>query len=214
MLNDNAVLTNADVASLEVVGNNVTVSNVRVDGNVLVSGSHVTLDHVTAKGIAVSSASDVTIRYANIGFSGDDALHITSDSGSFVRDIRVEHNYIHDPRAPSSAHYDGTQIRGAANVSITCNTYDAGPYQDTFNAAIYLENANGGVSGVTVANNWLLGFAWTFMVSATGTVLTGNVIGGDIHWGTCYLAASSGPVSVSGNVEAGSGQPLSPCQGG
>lgn len=118
---DNAVIENVSVPSLDISGNDVTVRNVKVDGNIFIRGDRVSLDHVTTTGISISSASDVTIQYANIGFGADDGIHITSDRGRKVARITLEYNYIHDPRVEPTAHYDGTQIRGADTVSIVCS---------------------------------------------------------------------------------------------
>lgn len=210
---DGAVIQDADVSSLDIRGNDVTVRNVSVNGHILVTGDRVVLDHVTAKGIAVSSASDVTIRYANIGSGDEDGIHITSDGGRLVRNVVLEYNYIHDPAVPATAHYDGTQIRGAQNVVIRCSTYDPGPYQDTFNAAIYLENANGGDSHVTIQDNWLRGFGFTFMIDAKDTTITGNVLGGLPRWGTCYPGRDMALAAVvaTGNVSESTGSPVAVC---
>ncbi len=215
VVKDGATIQNVDVTSLDITGSDVTVQNVNVAGNILVKGDRVTLDHVTAKAIAVSSASKVTIRFANLGASQDDAIHITSDSGRVVRDVLLEYNYIHNPQVPDTAHFDGTQIRGGDGVVIRCSTYDPGPYQQSFNAAIYLENANGGDRNITIQDNWLRGFGYTFMVDATGTTIRDNVLGGTPRWGTCYLGTDMSPTSViaSGNVAESDGSGMAVCNG-
>ncbi len=212
VLDNGVTLKDADAESLDIKGSGVTVSNVAVAGNILITGDHVTLDHVTTQGIAVSSGSDVTIRYTNIGFGTEDAIHLTSDRESQVTKVVLEYNYIHDPRVQPGSHYDGTQIRGADGVSISCSTYDPGPYQSTFNAAIYLENANGGVRNVSIQNNWLYGFGFSVMLDATGTTITGNEIGGDIKWGDCYLNKDTplDSITASGNHDE-AGKPIAVC---
>lgn len=212
---DNAVIENVSVPSLDISGNDVTVRNVKVDGNIFIRGDRVSLDHVTTTGISISSASDVTIQYANIGFGADDGIHITSDRGRKVARITLEYNYIHDPRVEPTAHYDGTQIRGADTVSIVCSNYDPGPYQPQFNAAIYLEDANGGDTGVTIRNNWLTGFGYSVMIDAKDTKLVGNAVGGNPKWGLCYLAKGLNPGAVSSvdNVDQASNRPISLCAG-
>jgi hypothetical protein len=204
---------NAVFSNLNITGDDVMIRNVKVEGEILVTGDRVTLDHVTAQAIAISSASDVTVRFSDVGFGSDDAIHITSDRGRRVQNITLNNNYIHDPRVESTGHYDGTQIRGADNVMISCSTYDAGPYQPPFNAAIYLENANGGDNGATIRDNWLRGFGYVLMIDATGTTVSGNKIGGDIHWGTCYLGKDTPPSAVAshGNVLEASGEPIPVC---
>jgi hypothetical protein len=109
-----------------------------------------------------------------------------------VKNVTLRYNYVHDPRVPSTAHYDGTQVRGVSGLTIHCSVYDAGPYKPQFNAAIYLENANGGDSNAVVDHNWLYGFGFSVMVDARSATFANNRIGGDIHWRPCYLGTSSG----------------------
>lgn len=187
VLGDGESLENASVASLRVEGSDVTVRDVDVDGAVLVTGDRVTLDRVSADGIAISSATDVRVERSDIGPSPADGIHVTSDGPDLVRDVVLSHNLVRDPRAPPEAHYDGTQVRGVRGILIECSVYDAGKYQDTYNAAIYIENANGGARDVRIEHNWLLGSAWSLMIGTPGTTLLGNRVGGDIKWGTCYL---------------------------
>jgi Right handed beta helix region len=158
------------------------------------TGNNAILDHVSATGIAISSATGSTVQYSNIGKSPEDGIHITSDRGSMVKNVVLSHNFIHSPKVPETAHYDGTQVRGVKGLVISCSTYDPGKYQTPFNAAIYLEDANGGNTNVSIEDNWLYGFGFSVMIDAPKTRIIGNRVGGDIHWGTCYLSDS---VSVS-----------------
>lgn len=199
VLGDGARLRNARVSSLEITGTDVKVENVHVDGNILVSGDKVSIKRVTAKHIGISSARNVVVARANIGYGAEDGIHVTSDGGRLVRRVVLRYNLIHHPRAPEGSHYDGTQVRGVDNMVIRCSTYRAGPYQETFNAGVFLENANGGVSNVTVERNWLYGSAWSVMVSANSARFIRNKLGGDIHWGYCYR--SSGEIKSRGNVK-------------
>jgi len=200
------------VSSLEIQGTNVTVRNVSVAGGILVTGSGAFIDHVTTQGIAISSASNVTVQYANIGYSDADSIHITSDRGSYVTNVKLQYNYIHDPRVPAGAHYDGTQVRGADGVTISCSSYEAGSFLDTFNAAIYLEDANGGTSNVTVSNNWLSGSAFSIMMDARNTKLLNNQLSGDIHWDTCYVGTRVGTAGLVSSGNSRDGVPINLCQ--
>lgn len=186
VLGDGARLSNARVSNLTISGTDVKVTNVHVDGDILVTGEKVRLKRVTAKHIGISSAVNVVVANANIGYGADDGIHVTSDGDRLVRRVVLRYNFIHHPMAPPESHYDGTQVRGVDGMVIRCSTYQSGPFQDTFNANIYLENANGGASNVTVARNWLYGSAWSVMVAAESARFVGNRIGGDIHWGYCY----------------------------
>jgi Right handed beta helix region len=203
VLDDGQTLQNTDVAgNMEIRGNNVTLHNVSVAGSILVTGDNAMIDHVTTQGIGISSASGTTVQYANIGYSKGDGIHVTSDSGRMIRNAVLRYNYIHDPRVPSDAHYDGTQVRGVNGLTIDCSVYDPGPFQDTFNAAVYLEDANGGDTNVRVTNNWLYGHAFPVMVDAGTSTFTKNRIGGDIKWDVCYpgKGLNSSNFTSSGNV--------------
>jgi hypothetical protein len=200
VLRDEATLRNARVSSLTISGTGVSVRNVHVDGTVLITGERVRLKGVTAEHIGISSAVDVVVAKANIGYGPDDGIHVTSDGDRLVRDVVLRYNYIHHPAAPPESHYDGTQVRGVDGMTIRCSTYRSGPFQETMNANIYLENANGGVRNVTVARNWLYGSAWSVMVSAESARLVGNRVGGNPHWGFCYLSSGQESIESSGNV--------------
>ncbi|HMM93440.1 right-handed parallel beta-helix repeat-containing protein [Phycicoccus sp.] len=210
-LGNGAVLKNANVSDLTITGSNVTVQNVAVSGGILVQGSKVTIDHVTAQNVSISSASSVVVQYSNLGRGGEDAIHVTSDRGSQVRGVTLRYNYLHDPRPSSDAHYDGTQVRGVNGLTISCSVYDGGPYTSQLNAAIYLEDANGGNSNVTIDRNWLFGYGFPIFIDpSTNTSVTRNRIGGDIHWDACYPNPKS-TFRSSGNVWDATGKPLNLC---
>ncbi len=206
-------MENSTVSDLHVAGNDVVIRNVKVEGEILVTGDRVKLDHVTTKGIAISSASDVTVTFTNIGEGSDDGIHVTSDRGRIARNITLSNNYIHDPRVEPTAHYDGTQVRGVDGLTITCSTYDPGPYKPPYNAAIYLEDANGGDARVLIRDNWLRGFGHNLMIAAKTVSITDNALGGDTHWGPCYLGEGtpSSAVTARGNFVESSGKQLTVC---
>lgn len=203
-----STLTNARVRNLVISGTDVTVRNVEVLGGIFVKGDGATIDHVKTEGIAVSSASGTTIERTEIANGADDAVHLTSDAGRRVRDVTMRYNYIHSPRVDDSAHYDGTQVRGVSGLTISCSTYNAGPYRPPYNAAIYLEDANGGNADVSIEHNWLYGFGFSVMIASPGTRLIGNRVGGDIHWNLCYLGDGVRPRQIvdRANVQEDSGR--------
>ncbi|EWT05293.1 hypothetical protein N864_02190 [Intrasporangium chromatireducens Q5-1] len=207
-------LANANVGSLVITGANATIRNVAVNGNILVKADGAMIDHVTARGIAISSASNATVRYSNVGYTKGDGINVTSDRGVMSRNILFSHNFVHDPRVPAGAHYDGSQVRGVDGLTINCSTYDPGPYASQFNAGVYLEDANGGTSNVKVTNNWLYGFGFSVMMDARNVTLQGNRLGGDIHWGTCYIGKRVGTAGLTslGNVWDSSGKSLALCK--
>ncbi|MDF1603445.1 right-handed parallel beta-helix repeat-containing protein [Nocardioides sp. YIM 152315] len=206
---DGATLEDVHLGSVEVRADDVTLRNVRVDGNILVTGDGVTIDHVSTTGIAISSASKAEVRYSNIGGGAEDGIHVTSDRGRLATDITLSYNFVHSPEVPPGGHYDGTQVRGVDGLLVTCSTYDAGPYESTHNAAIYLEDANGGDANVAIEHNWLLGSGFSVMLDAPGTRLIGNRVAGDPHWGTCYLGPGTTPdaLTIRDNVDEATGDP-------
>ncbi|HMM93426.1 right-handed parallel beta-helix repeat-containing protein [Phycicoccus sp.] len=213
-LTSGQTLANANVRSLTITGDNVTVRNVHVAEGILVTGTHVTISHVTTPDIGISSAQHVLVEYTNIGNSLNDAIHVTSDRGRMVTDVTLQYNYLHDPKPPADAHYDGTQVRGVNGLRVSCSVYDAGKYTPQLNAAIYLEDANGGNSNVTIDGNWLYGTGISLFIDpSVNTVVTKNRLGGDLHWGPCYQNAKSKYTS-SGNVWDSTGQPVNLCGNG
>jgi hypothetical protein len=212
VLNDGAVLENANVGHLEVRGNNVTVRNVGIGGGLLISGSNAMVDHVTVSDMGILNTTGTTVQYSNIGGGSDDAIFISPDNGGAVRNFALKYNYIHDPQAPDSAHYDGTQVRGADGGLILCSNYDPGPYKAALNAAIYLEDANGGTSNVTLQSNWINGYAFSIMMDARNTELVDNRIGGDILYGTCYLGTRVGNAGLVSTGNTLNGAPVNLCK--
>jgi len=205
VLDTKQTLKNVRVQNLLISGDDVTVRNVEVTGGILVKGDGATIDHVKTTGIAVSSASGTTIERTEIANGQDDAVHLTSDAGRQVRNITMRENYIHSPRVADQAHYDGTQVRGVHGLTISCSTYDAGQYRQPYNAAIYIEDANGGNANVSIEHNWLYGFGFSVMIGSPGTRLIGNHVGGDIQWNLCYLGNGIQPDQLvdRANVQAG-----------
>ena len=189
VLNNSQTLENVRVKDLEIQGNGVTLRNV-VAESILITGNDAMLDHVSSTGISISSAANATVQFSNIGNTKGDGIHITSDGERMVRNVVLRHNFIHTPKVPESAHYDGTQVRGVRKLVISCSTYDPGPYRDPFNAAIYIEDANGGNTKVSIVHNWLYGFGFSVMIDSSKTRIIGNRVGGDIHWDTCDLGDS------------------------
>lgn len=209
-------LEDVSVQNLEVVGSDVTIRNVRVAGTILVRGDRVKIRRVTAQSVGISSASDVSVTRSHIGSSPDDGIHITSDDGTLVRNVTLRYNLVDKPQTPSDNHYDGTQVRGVDGLSILCSTYRAGRYHENFNAAVFLEHANGGTSNVEVRDNWLYGFAFSVMVDSNSATVTGNKIGGDIKWGPCLLLDGSGSqgFTSAGNTWAETGKRVNLCHQG
>lgn len=212
VLGNGEILKNATVKDLVISGARAKLYNVQVTGSILITGDYAYLDRVTTTHIGVSSAQNVRIQNSNISGGSADGIHITSDRGRTVKGVVLYHNYIHEPAGLTQNHYDGTQIRGADGVQISCSVYDAGAYKPTWNSAVFLENANGGTRNVQVRDNWFYGYAFSIMVDATNAKFIGNRVGGQIKWGPCYVNTTNGTVFTSDkNVWDATGAPLNFC---
>ncbi len=142
-------------------------------------------------------------------------MHVTSDGASLNAGVKITNNYIHNPRPGDGSHYDGLQVRGVNGLDVLCNNFDLGSAQFEYNAAVYLEPANGGHSNVVIDGNWLLGGGHIFHYGADNddkTRLTNNHFGGDPYWGptaTCHTSGDTPAVQTGNDL---SGTPFTPCR--
>lgn len=135
-------------------------------------------------GISVSSVSSALIDACDVhGFAGD-GIHVTADVGP-CGSVTIQESWVHDP-APTEGteHCDAVQVRGCVGLVIDHNTLDMGEWftvdgNNVLNAALFLENANGGNADVTVTDNYLNGAGYTLVIApVTDALMTGN------RWGT------------------------------
>jgi hypothetical protein len=199
---------------LVVAAPDVTLRNVRSTVSIGSTADGTRIVNSTVPHVWSSSASGMVVEGSDLGGAyTHDTVHVTSDAGRYIDGFTLRGNWIHDISVPEDSHYDGIQVRGAANVLVECNTFDLGTFQDTYNAAVYFEDANGGYSGARVVDNWLLGGAFNIMLGAAqddGVVLTGNRLGGDIRWSLCKADSdASKPALQEDNTV--DGQPVTPC---
>jgi hypothetical protein len=188
-------------------GNNLTFRNCYIRGGLLLQGDNITVEHCTIEGgVSFSGTNTVSFQYNNVKDSGDDLLHITSDSGQSAN-ITLANNYIHTPTPSCGAHADGLQVRGVNTLSIVNNTIDMGPWvqvcgQDALNAAIFFESANGGNSNLTVDGNYLNGAGITLRLNpGANQKIINNRFGRQYHYGVVNNATSAGNITQqSGNV--------------
>ena len=200
---------------LVIAAPNVTVRNSASTSTILFArgsdGGRVT--DFSGMGVHVSSARNIVVERSDLTGDGSDTLHVTSDDRERVQNVTIRNNWVHDPYSSPTAHYDGLQVRGADGVLVECNTIDLGSYQDAYNAAVYLENDNGGYSDARVLNNWLYGGAFNVMLGSAndgGVIFSGNRMGGDVLWGLCMAQdASAKPAEQVGNTL--NGAPVTPC---
>lgn len=170
-------------------GQNVTIKNCDVSGGLTFAvATNVTVERCKIRGgISIASSKSVTVQYSNIYEFGSDGFHVTSDrtSGSTIirnTNITLANNLIHKPTPGCGAHADGIQVRGVDTLVLRNNNFDMGPWkqvcsQDALNAAVFLQDANGGNKDVTMDNNMLAGGGFTFYLG-TGprTKLINNII--------------------------------------
>ena len=182
-------------------GSNLTVRNVRVTGHAVFRGDDLVIEDSEFGSWALSGTERV--RAARIDVFGNpahDGLHVTADAGP-VRDVVVADSWIHNPLIANGSHYDGIQVRGVDGLTIRNVLIDLGAYASGQNAALFLENANGGNRNVLVQGSWLLGGGYTVASYATDVQITGTVIRAG-RWG--YLNPTSWPLAVfSGNSADG-----------
>lgn len=189
----------------------VELRNVHVTGNILVNEANgVVIDHVSTQGVAVSSATDTTIQYARVNAYEDDSFHLTSDGASYISNVTIEHSFIDRPtfEPGSLSHWDGVQIRGAENVTIFCNNFDVGEWQDPYNVIIYSEPANGNNDNVVVDNNWFNGGNFAIMAGALKEpmrffITNNKLLSADFNFGLCYLGGGFTPQNLNDVIQTG-----------
>jgi len=150
----------------------------------------------------------------NIHGSGDDLLHVTSDTGR-VRNVILSNNVVHDVRPRCGAHSDGIQVRGVDRLSLVNNVIDMGPWRqvcglDALNGAVFLEDANGGNTGVVLEGNFLNGGGYTLRVGPSASVrVVRNRFGRDERYGAVLVTAAPGSiVEAAGNTRDDNGEPV------
>ena len=195
------------VETLVVSGDGSVVRNVSVNGQIIVTGDGVTLDHVTAKSVMLSGASHLTLTNANLS-GGGTAVYITSDQGAGqgINRVKLIGNYIHDPDVTKLSSYSGTHLRGARDVTISCSNYAIGGMG---NAAIFIEDVNGGTSDVLVSNNWLSGGKFAVFTDAKQVTLNENIFDTSARLSLCRTAGQS--ISQSRN-QLSDGTRVRPCR--
>lgn len=204
---DGLVLEGVSVTGEVVLeGDNQTLRDVRVEGQVLVLGDGVVIEDSELGSLSVSGATSFRASRVEIfGFPGSDGIHVTSDRGRVV-DVLIEDSWIHSPQVTETSHYDGIQVRGVEGLVFRGNHVDLGPHRPQYNAAIFLQNANGGNRDVTVEGNFINGGGFSLYVGGEEIAFIDNVLGPDLRWGPLY--PESDPFVDEGNRWS-DGRPLS-----
>jgi len=205
---DGLVLENAVISGdVTLTGDNQVLRNVRVEGVIRVTGTGTTITDSELGALTVSGATNFTAsRLEVFGESGKDGMHVTSDSGR-ATNVVIENSWVHSPTGTPSAHYDGIQVRGVDGLVLRGNSFELGPHIPQFNAAVFLENANGGNTDVTITGNYIDGGGFSVYLGGKNTTFEDNSFGRNARWGLLYPESNLGSVTTSGNVWADTGEP-------
>lgn len=156
----NVTFTNINFTATYVTftGSNVTLKGCKVDNHLILRGTNITVEDSDVAALAVSGTNGFTIRRVRItGRMGEDGIHITSDTGQCANGL-IERCYIGNGILSGESHYDGIQVRGVQHLIIRYNRFDVlasgATFNTQYNASVFLENAQGGNSDVTVHHNW------------------------------------------------------------
>lgn len=193
-------------------GSNITVRNSYIRSGILFTGDNITIERNTIEGGAsLSGTTGVNMTRNNIKKFAGDGLHITADSGA-VSGVSVTNNYINTPTPQCGDHTDGIQVRGTTGLTIRGNTVNLGTWfqvcgLNTLNAAVFLEDDNGGNSNVTIDKNYLNGGGFLLQLNTGSNLkITSNAFGADREFG--YVQDDTNPGDItdkSGNYNYSSG---------
>lgn len=197
-------------------GNNVTVRNCKLYSGVLFAGNNIKIEHCEIiGGASLSGTATASIVFNNIHSSEDDGIHITSDRGR-VSNVTVANNFIHSFAPACGAHADGIQVRGVDGLTISGNVIDMGAWRrvcglNALNAAIFLQDANGGNKNITVDGNYLNGGGYVIYIGiGPNTRIVNNRIGRDEKFGLFSNTSNPGDiVAGTGNVRDNNNESVS-----
>lgn len=188
-------------------GSSLTLRNVRVTGHALFRGSNLVVEDSEFGAVSLSGTQNVRLSRVEVfGSTGSDGIHVTSDSGQ-ARNVLVEDTWIHNPLVTASSHYDGMQVRGVEGLTLRRVSIELGPHKPQYNAALFLENANGGNRGVTVEDSWILGGGYTFY-SFADQVAVRRTTFGEGRWGHLFPQSEATKIVEFADNRDLAGQPL------
>ena len=175
-------------------GDRLTLRNVRVTGNAAFRGDNIVVEDSELGALTLSGTAGVQVRRVEIsGTPGHDGIHVTSDTGR-ASDVLIEDTWVHSPAVTATSHYDGIQVRGVDRLTLRRVSMDLGPWQRQYNAAVFLEAANGGNRDVTLEGSRFIGGGYTLYSFASRVSVRGTVFGGG-RWG--HLFPSSPACSIT-----------------
>lgn len=201
---------------------NATVSDLEIQGNIVVEGSNVTIKNVRLVSEApwhalrvLESATGFTLQDSEIDGAGR-TVNGVYGFGTFLRnDIHgvdnginviapsiIRDNYIHDFRTSTDGHYDGIEINGGHDIQIVHN-HIVNEHDQT--SAVMMNNEFSGLSNISIENNRLVGGGYTIYLDgrkgggavddASIRIIDNQISGG--RWGN-FAFYDSQPV-VEGN---------------
>ncbi|WP_250443506.1 hypothetical protein [Actinotalea sp. C106] len=166
-------------------GDDVTLRNVRINGEVIFRGDGAVLADSEVGALSLSGTTDFHGRGIEIfGATGRDGVHITSDSGR-ASDVVLEDVWVHSPKVTPTSHYDGIQVRGVDNLVMRRLHIDLGPREPQHNAALYLQDAQGGNQDVLVEDSTFLGGGYVMYIFAEDVKVRRSTMGQG-NWGHLY----------------------------
>ena len=184
-------------------GANQVVRNSRVEGHVAFRGTGQVLEDSEIGSLAVSGATQFRASRVEIfGERGEDGIHVTSGRNP-TSDIVIEDSWVHSPQVDPDSHYDGIQVRGVERLTLRGNTFDLGPWAPEFNAAVFLEDANGGNRDVVVERNLINGGGYSVYVEGENVSIVDNLFGRGSRWGLLYPEHDRFTASGNGWADTG-----------
>lgn len=209
--------------TLHITKDNTVLSNMEINGEIIVEAKNVTLSNI--KLTNSGSWSALNVKDGSTGFTLQDSeidasaagnaiygfgtflrndLHnmengITVSGPSLIRD-----NYIHNFQGSADAHYDGIEVNSGRDIDIIHNTV---VNERSQTSAVMLDNYFGGLSNINVENNRLAGGGYTVYLDArfdggpvdSSTIRIINNQVGDGQWGD-FAIYDSKPV-MYGNTD-------------
>lgn len=210
----NAVISGLDIhGTVKINAPNVTLVNCRIMAANLsvvqiaqgVTGTVVKNSEINGVGSGNDGSNGINGEGEFIGnniYNVENGVNVTGPS--VIRD-----NYIHDLLASGSPHYDGIQIDGGHDVTISHNTVINSHNQTS---AIMIDNYFSPISNINVDNNFLAGGGYTvysdgrFKGGPVGGVSFTNNRMGKGRWG--YRAFEKNTPVWRGNVDQKTGRDL------
>lgn len=174
-------------------GSDLTLRNVRITGKADFRGRNVVIENAELGGLVLSDTSNVRVANTEVfGTPGVDGVHITSYSKR-VQDVLLENVWIHGAQPTPTAHYDGIQVRGVDRLTLRGVSIELGEWRREYNAALFLENANGGNTAVRVEDSWIVGGGFSFYSFASDVRVVRTVFAGG-RWGHLYPKSPAGEI--------------------